>query len=185
MGLNVTLFYRRLAAALIVVLTMAVAMAVPAVAHDELVSTTPANGAVLKGPPTALVLNFAEPPLAGTSEVVATDHSGNVVKLGKPSVDGSTITVAWPESSPAGTYEAAWRVVSDDGHPVNGKWTFSYGAATPESLEPRPYVPPSDNNPSSSSLPLIIVAAGVLVIAAIGATLLVRHRKRSTNDQQV
>jgi copper resistance protein C len=33
--------------------------------------------------------------------------------------------VAWPQASPAGEFRAAYRVVSADGHPIDGTITFT------------------------------------------------------------
>ncbi|HSO03969.1 MAG TPA: copper resistance protein CopC, partial [Candidatus Limnocylindrales bacterium] len=57
--------------------------------------------------------------------------------VGPVEVEGDTVTVAWPTSSPAGEFRAAYRVVSADGHPIDGTITFvvqeavGAGAASP------------------------------------------------------
>jgi len=37
------------------------------------------------------------------------------------------VSVAWPQVSPAGEFRAAYRVVSADGHPIEGSITFTVG----------------------------------------------------------
>ncbi len=105
----------------------------PAAAHDRLLSSDPADGARLETPPAALTLTFNTEPLAIEPQVVVSDSAGTVVTQGAPVIDGSTATFAVDPAVALGgdTYTVAWRVVSSDGHPIEGTFAFAV-AAQPE-----------------------------------------------------
>lgn len=105
----------------------------PAAAHDRLLSSDPADGAQLETPPAALTLTFNTEPLAIEPQVVVSDSAGTVVAQGAPVIEGSTATFAIDPAVALGgdTYTVAWRVVSSDGHPIEGTFAFAV-AAQPE-----------------------------------------------------
>lgn len=118
---------------------LAILMAVsPAQAHAELESSDPADGATLATAPATLTFIFGEEILPEGNAVTLTDvAAASRLEVGPVEVDGDTVTVAWPASSPAGEFRAAYRVVSADGHPIDGTITFvvqeavGAGAASP------------------------------------------------------
>ncbi|WP_336726277.1 copper resistance CopC family protein [Cellulosimicrobium cellulans] len=123
------------AAALALGLTAAVTTltASPASAHDRMLSSDPADGAQLATPPTAITLTFNTEPLPVEPQVVVSDSAGTVVTQGAPTIEGSTATLALDPAVALGgdTYTVAWRVVSSDGHPIEGTFAFAV-AAQPE-----------------------------------------------------
>ena len=122
-------------------------------AHSELVSTTPEDGQVLDAPPTELTFTFNEDLLPDFVNFVATDPGGQVLELAVSGVNGPTATVAWPAEAPGGEWRVDYRVVSQDGHPVDGSITFSYAAESP-SPTPTPSTPsPSPSATTSSATP--------------------------------
>lgn len=114
----------RLAGVLCLLLALVVAVA-PAGAHSDLLSSDPEDGAVLSEAPQEISFTFNEELLAQGSAVTLT-HVGPDTRLdlGQVEVRGDTARVAWPEQSPAGEFRAAYRVVSADGHPIDGAVTF-------------------------------------------------------------
>jgi copper resistance protein C len=96
----------------------------PAVAHDQLSSSDPADGAVLEEAPAAVVLTFSADQLPVGAAVVVRDASGADRADGVPSVSGPTVTQALEAGLPAGTYAVQWRSVAGDGHPVEGAFSF-------------------------------------------------------------
>jgi methionine-rich copper-binding protein CopC len=104
-----------------------VLLATPAQAHDELLSTSPADKAQVSALPDQVVLTFAEPPVKTGSQVLIKGPNGNAA-TGQPAVKGSQVSQAIAPGSPAGTYTVTWRVTSDDGHVVFG--TFAFTAAS-------------------------------------------------------
>jgi methionine-rich copper-binding protein CopC len=123
----------------------------PAQAHDELVSTNPADKAQVPAMPDAIVLNFEEPAVKVGSQVIVRGPNGNVAQ-GAPVFAKSTVTQAVKPGAPAGSYTVLWRVTSDDGHPVSGSFTFT--AATGS------IVPAASSAPTTSPTSAGATAAG-------------------------
>ncbi|MFF2268523.1 copper resistance protein CopC [Cellulosimicrobium cellulans] len=107
--------------------------AAPASAHDRILTSDPADGSQLATPPTAITLTFSTEPLPVEPQVVVSDSAGTVVTQGAPTIEGSTATLALDPAVALGgdTYTVAWRVVSSDGHPIEGTFAFTV-AAQPE-----------------------------------------------------
>ena len=101
--------------------------ATAASAHATLDSTSPRAGAVVQGPPTAVRLTFDE--AVGTPAFIAVTGPQGRVDTGATRVDGAVVSVGLQGSLPAGRYSVAFRVVSDDGHPVQSSYTFQVKAA--------------------------------------------------------
>lgn len=116
---------RSLAAAIAFVLMTMVCM-LPALAHAGLVSADPTDGAMLTAAPEALVLHFNEPvnPLAA----VLVGLDGTTHPLDAVSATGSDLRIGLPADLAPGTHVVSWRAVSEDGHPISGTTSFSFGA---------------------------------------------------------
>ncbi len=71
-------------------------------------------------------LTFNEKLLAQGNAVTVTEVATDQrLTVGAAQTEGPTVSVAWPQASPAGEFRAAYRVVSADGHPINGTITFT------------------------------------------------------------
>lgn len=106
-------------------IAMLLLAAPPASAHDRLLESTPADEAELSEAPDALDLRFSgEVQTIGASFSVV-DAAGSEISTGDPALDGQTLSVPITEDLAAGDYEARWRVVSSDGHPISGLVSFS------------------------------------------------------------
>jgi methionine-rich copper-binding protein CopC len=99
--------------------------AAPAAAHNELLSSTPKQGAQLTSLPAAIELKFGEAADARFVKIAATGPDGSSVAAGKPTVTGTVVSQPLTPGTASGTYTVAYRVVSKDGHPVSGKVTFT------------------------------------------------------------
>ena len=97
-------------------------------AHSALISTDPADGAVLPEPPTAVTLTFNEPPELVEDGLRLLDAAGTVVPLDGRRLNES-ITAPLPADLADGAYVVAWQVISADGHPISGALSFTVGAA--------------------------------------------------------
>src|SRR5665647_3473122 len=102
-----------------------VVTAASASAHAELVRITPDRDAQLTTAPKDVVLEFSEPVNASFATVVVTSAAGVSVTSGKPTVVGAKVTQALVPRMAAGAYRVAFRVVSNDGHPVTGESRFT------------------------------------------------------------
>lgn len=169
-------------------------------AHDELISTSPADGSSHATAPTAVGLKFSDTVLALGSEVVVKTAAGADWVAGQPVISGSTVTARLRPSGPAGKYTVAWRVVSADGHPISG--TFAYTVTRGASAAPTSQ--PSSSPPSAAATTPVSASAdpspaggtrsdsggdgmstgaswgvgAAAIVAAVGAVILVSRRKK-------
>jgi copper resistance protein C len=128
-----------LAAALFVLGT-----AVPAQAHDTLKSSSPAKNAEVE--------SLDEVKLEFSAKVrmpfVIVRGKGDAQhQSGKPELDGAVVTQAVDGPLPDGKYTIAYRVVSSDGHPIEGEIPFEVKGAP----SPSPSASPSDSATASAS----------------------------------
>ncbi|MGH9250983.1 MAG: copper resistance CopC family protein [Acidimicrobiales bacterium] len=121
----------------------------PAVAHDELVGSSPADDTTVLTAPAEVVLAFNNPVQTDFGQVAVLDETGAHHEEGDPEVVGRTVTQAVGTLG-AGVYEVSYRVGSSDGHPISGTLTFTVtGAATTPEATPGSAGP----TPSTSSDP--------------------------------
>ncbi len=113
-------------AAILVAVAVQAVLAGPACAHATLVSSEPADGAVIPAPPLRLTLTFNEPVSPLALRLVAPDSSSAVVQ--GTAERETALAIALPSGLQNGTHVLSWRVVSLDGHPVGGTVVFSIGA---------------------------------------------------------
>jgi copper resistance protein C len=106
----------------------------PADAHASLVSTDPADGSQVATAPRTVEMTFSEDLDGGFVAVMAPD--GTKVGTSEPRLSGARMSADLAESLQSGRYTVAYRVVSVDGHPVTGEFTFTatsgHHAATPQ-----------------------------------------------------
>ena len=107
----------------------ALLFASPVSAHAELVSSDPASGERLEAAPDTITMTFTESVNLVDDGIHLVDSVGATLKTPAPSVTGHTVTWPMPAHLPDGSYAVSWRVVSSDGHPVAGAFSFGIGAA--------------------------------------------------------
>lgn len=103
--------------------------ATTATAHSGLESSNPADGSVVTEAPAAITLTFNEPLLDDADSISLNAADGTNITSAKVQPNGSSIELPWPAELSAGAYQAAFRVVSADGHPVTGAISFTYAPA--------------------------------------------------------
>ncbi|MGW8565813.1 copper resistance CopC family protein [Isoptericola sp. NPDC055881] len=129
----------------------AVGAAAPASAHNVVVGSTPEAGSTVTQVPDTVDITFDDVVLNlsadGSSTVVSvTDPAGAERATGCPTTQDRTVSV--PVSlGPAGTYTVDWRIVSADGHPTSGKFSFTYDPPAGSS----PADPTSPASPAAGS----------------------------------
>jgi copper transport protein len=121
---------RRMALAATLAVLFSLLFSSPAAAHAELVNTTPANGAQLTKPPSKVQMTFTESVNLLPGGIRLIDGAGAVVPTPDPTVEGGTVLWPMPTALPEGAYVVTFRVVSADGHPISGAFSFGIGAAT-------------------------------------------------------
>ncbi|MEQ7845710.1 copper resistance CopC family protein [Nocardioides kribbensis] len=149
-----------IALALLTLLALLIAPS-PAVAHTELVGSTPAAGARVASAPNQVELVFSEdvtPDLAA----VALSVGGSQIGRLPVSAGGSTDTllvdsfdVAVQDGAGATPWRVRYRVTSVDGHPIEGSVEFTVAGAQRNSP-----TPPAAAVSASPALPEIGVGAG-------------------------
>lgn len=99
-------------------------------AHATATKTDPDSGALLETPPSEVVVEFNEPvtPVDAATGVVAPD--GDRADTGIAQSEDETVLTISVNSGDEGTYLVGYRVVSHDGHPVSGTFTYSVGVET-------------------------------------------------------
>jgi len=157
-----------------VLFAAAAALALPAAAwaHAALVRTVPTASVVVNRPPPVVLLTYTEAVEPRFAAVSVTNAAGESVRAGNPrrsASDPKTLVVPL-RRVPQGWYLVYWRVISVDGHPVRGAFTFAVG--------PNPGPAPQFTIPSISetaATPRLIAARSVVfvsVMTAIGLFLL-------------
>ncbi|GAA1725641.1 hypothetical protein GCM10009809_21800 [Isoptericola hypogeus] len=145
-ALSVAAAFLALGASLLGAAALTVAAAGPAAAHDRLISSDPKDGARVKTPPSQLTLTFSADVLEQGAQVVVSTPDGSVD--GDVSVDGEVVTAELPGELPAGEYDVLWRVVSSDGHPIEGELSYEATAAAQPAEEPEPSPSPTSASPT-------------------------------------
>lgn len=112
------------AAALLLTLTVG---AGTATAHDQLLSSTPAEGQVLAEAPSEISMQFSDDVLDIGGIVVVADAAGKNWSDGPLALNGGAVTQPVIPGAPDGAYQIRWRVVSADGHPISDVIDFTIG----------------------------------------------------------
>lgn len=106
--------------------------AAPALAHDALKSSDPAKGATVKSVD-KVTLEFTSK--VRMPIVVVRGPGDEQHAAGKPALDGAVVEQQLKSVLPDGKYTIAYRVVSSDGHPIEGEIPFTVKGA-PSSPDP-------------------------------------------------
>jgi copper transport protein len=113
------------------VLVAVVALALPAVAwsHAALLKTVPAASVVVSSPPKTAALVFSEAVEPRFAIISVTDAAAHQFAAGPARRSASNVDELDVPLKPMreGWYLVVWRVISADGHPVRGAYTFAVG----------------------------------------------------------
>jgi copper transport protein len=120
---------RLLAVLVLSLVVLLVTVPAPAQAHAVLTGSTPGDAEVLDAPPAEVLLTFNEPITANDNALRVFDADGTRIDGGPIGTEADEVAVAMPDELAEGTYVVAYRVVSDDSHPIAGVRTFSVGEA--------------------------------------------------------
>jgi methionine-rich copper-binding protein CopC len=175
------------ASALLAVAGIAVS-AVPASAHDQLISTNPADGSTLASLPAQVTLTFGEVVLDtdGGTQVKVTDSSGKSLNAGATAVKDNVVTQGVTGQA-SGPVTVLWRVISEDGHPVSGEFTFTVQGKG-ATIAPVPTATPSPTataaSTGESSSPILWVIGGIVVVVAVIIVVAVLVSRRRPSDTE-
>ncbi|MFI5953025.1 copper resistance protein CopC [Cryptosporangium sp. NPDC051539] len=187
------------AAVVVLVVVLASVFASPARAHSDIVSSSPASGSTVTAAPEEIALTFGGVIRGQFSTVVVTGPGGVRYASGEPkAVDRTLYQPVEPLVS--GSYTVAWRVVSGDGHPLQGVFRFTAdlpatqpssaaagaspsGAGSPSPAAERSRAPePSEAAVASASdgggSPAFLLAAGAAVVIVVAGVVVLARRRR-------
>lgn len=154
-------------------------------AHSVLTSSSPEQGATVEASPREVTVTFNED-ISPEFATLTVMRDGTNEAEGEAKVDGATLSVAVPDLDPA-TYTVGYRVVSADGHPVQGSFDFSVAggaAGTSTNGTGDADATPADSDATEddaqqSSAPWAPIALlAVLAVALIGGAFYFLGRQR-------
>lgn len=167
--------------------------AAPAFAHTRLESSNPADGSRIAGSLDSVSLQFNEDIQADFATLNVVGPDGTQYQMGVVSAAGGQISTAVSPLGPTGEYHIAYRVVSDDGHPITGRVAFTLtapgpggalptpSAVLPSAAEPAPVpapvtaaVDPQAADQQSEGAPIWPWLVGAVVLVGAGATVALR-----------
>ena len=135
-----------------------------ATAHDSLASSNPSTGAVLETAPEKATLVFTGDLTEIGAALLLEGPDGQNRPL-TPAVSGREVTAALP-SGLSGRQRLKWRVVSSDGHPIEGVVEFTVGTADPTTTAAPASAAPS-TAPAPQAAPFWASATALTVLAAV------------------
>ena len=152
----------------LLVLLVSLLIVAPASAHTSLVSSSPSSGAVLNEVPAEVRIKFNEDLLLvddkNPNRIEVTNGVGQVVS-GMSVVEGPEIFTALDLSfEPSGDYLVKYRVVSADGHPIEGEYQFT--VAAPEVIS-APVEESKENEGIVRIIWVLLALSGVGILALL------------------
>lgn len=165
-----------------------------AAAHTALIESDPAEGSSLIAPPMTITLTFNEDINATFANVVVNGSDGRNWVSDTPVVAGSTLKATiGPDALTDGAFTVGYRVLSADGHPVSGSYTFTVeqapsqpAASTPATVDTPPPAapaqPPAPSDDGSASAAILWAAAAGLAVGALITIWQARRRRREAQE---
>lgn len=177
---------------------------VGASAHAELTGSNPIADSVIGMLPPTVELTFGEPLMVvegseAANQITVTKADGKRIDIRTTTVADRVASVALDTAAGEGVYTVAYRVVSEDGHPIEGKFKFEVSvAAQSGEAEPMPISEmPSDaptaviapapepregaeadaDEDNAGASPWPWIAGGALLVVAAGAAVFVLRRR--------
>lgn len=158
---------------LALVLALLLGSASAATAHDSLASSNPSTGAALETAPEKATLVFTGDLTEIGAALLLEGPDGQNRPL-TPAVSGREVTAALP-SGLSGRQRLKWRVVSSDGHPIEGVVEFTVGTGDPTTTAPASSAPSGSARsssapstaPAAQAAPFWASATGLTVLAAV------------------
>ncbi|MEU8630856.1 copper resistance CopC family protein [Amycolatopsis sp. NPDC048633] len=184
---------RKALVALALTVVAVLGTATPALAHNVLISSDPADGSSVAAGPQKVSLTFDQYVQgADVNQIAVTGPGGGQWAEGPISVVNNVISAPLRPLGPAGKYTIGYRVLSADGHPVTGELTFTLTAAgtgTPATVDAAKSPGGSSSqatSPASSStgVPIWVWIAGAVVLLAIGLTVALRSGAKAGQENQ-
>ena len=155
----------------------------PAWAHAQLTFADPAKDLTFTVAPAAVTLGFNERLRPDFTTIVVSGPARQRVAAAPAAVDDKRATLTLTGTLSNGTYTVAYRVVSVDGHTVQGSYPFTVADPNRPPAVQAPAsaaVTPASGEDGGSAGPLIGAVAGVVLLVGLGAWLYLSGRRRSS-----
>lgn len=107
-----------------------------ALAHTDIVSTSPAAEADVNVSQESISITFSEPPLIEGAAIVVMNEAGDILDSPAPTLAGATLSIPWPIDLTPGEVLVTWRATADDGHVLSDEFSFKYTAAAESGVAP-------------------------------------------------
>lgn len=177
----------------VVLVTLALLAPVSAAsAHDSLTGTNPKDGQTVKVMPDVIDMTFSSMPLAIGTKVLVEDAGGKDWAVGDVKIVDNVVSQSVSPDAPGGEYTVIWRVVSSDGHPIEGTFGFTAnsgaaGAPTSQAAEPQSTANRSQEPETSApgGFPFGPVVGLVAVLLALTAIVIRLARRRPDKNGSV
>lgn len=160
---------RRVAVGLVAAALAICALAPTAAGHAVLLSSVPADGAVVRAAPPVIELVFSEPVESVGARVRVIGADGGAVSTDAPVTRGRTLSVAPTATVPEGTVTVAWSVISADGHRVDGAVAFAVGAPSGPAADVGASAAPPGSDAAASAVRAARFAA---IVALVGVAII-------------
>lgn len=178
----------------VVAFLLTMSISTSAFAHSHLGGSNPADGDVVKEPLNEIVLEF-DGQIEQGSFIDLTTTEGQAIDMQEIIIGEGTLTGTLAEPLPNDEYKANWSIISADGHPLEGEFTFTVNAPVSESVDEESEEPSestessienqdetsaeeevdeTEETSSSTTIMLIVIIAVILV----GGFFLLRKRKK-------
>jgi len=170
--------------------------ATPAAAHTELRSSNPTDGQILALAPETVELVFDQPIADDFARLVARTSPGGQPTELAVGVDGTRVSATVTPDLPRVTtrnrtvWTIAYRVVSEDGHPITGQLRFTVAPAAGTTAARQPSTAPSapdvrgrDEATDAGSQTLSTVVIGLFTAVTTVGLMYLLARGRSRGDQ--
>ncbi len=135
-------------------------------AHATLTGSSPGQGSTLGVAPSQVVLEFDEDVQTTFAVVDVAAPDGAAISSGDVSVTGNKVIAQVRPPTVAGEYTVAWRVVSDDGHPVVGQFSYTLTQRALSHIQRSSESTVVGTDDASSNSPWLTSGTGQLAIGA-------------------
>lgn len=177
---------------------LGLSFSVSAFAHSHLGDSNPTDREIVTEPLNEIVLEF-DGRIEQGSFIDVTTTSGQAVEIQEIIIGEGTLTGTIAEPLPNNDYQVNWSIISADGHPLEGEFSFTVNVPVAESIEgvteessettsaveetPESTEQPSENlktasadEEASSSFTVILIVL-LVIIVAVSFFFLTKRRK--------
>jgi methionine-rich copper-binding protein CopC len=149
--------------------------------HADLLSSDPSAGQIIESMPKTVTLEFAENILiVGASEdanqILVSNEAGERIDNGEVVIAGANVSTQVDQSAANGKYSVVYRVVSADGHPIEGSFSFVVGEEATNVIAP---APADELEHTARTQDWTLMFLSIVGLATAGALAFIFRRKSS------